>query len=111
MWNNNSFNLALAITFEGFSTFKCKPLINFHDVVVIPQYRGRGLSQVLIKAIEDFAVSISCCKLTLEVLEGNRVAKNAYIKAGFEGYQLDPELGNISSYLYFVTISYASYNR
>jgi hypothetical protein len=31
--------------------------------------------------------------VTLEVLEGNQIAKNAYIKFGFAGYELDPKMG------------------
>ncbi|MFT5635935.1 MAG: hypothetical protein ACI89T_001390 [Cognaticolwellia sp.] len=31
--------------------------------------------------------------MTLEVLEGNKVAKNAYQKVGFGSYVLDPEMG------------------
>jgi hypothetical protein len=31
----------LAICMEGFSTFACKPLLNVHDIVVAPQFRGR----------------------------------------------------------------------
>ncbi len=34
-----------------------------------------------------------CCKLTLEVLEGNHIAQAAYTKFGFSGYELDPEMG------------------
>ena len=37
--------------------------------------------------------SLGCCKLTLEVLEGNKLAQAAYIANGFAGYQLDPEMG------------------
>ena len=32
-------------------------------------------------------------KLTLEVLEGNSVAQSAYRAFGFEGYELDPQMG------------------
>ncbi len=78
---------------EGFSTFSCKPLINIHDVVVLPTFRGLGLSKKMFAKVESEAVSRGCCKLTLEVLEGNEVAKNAYIKIGFSGYELDPETG------------------
>ena len=31
--------------------------------------------------------------LTLEVLEGNKVAQAAYRASGFAGYELDPEVG------------------
>ena len=33
--------------FMGFSTFKAKPLINIHDVIVLSEYRGRKLSQLM----------------------------------------------------------------
>ncbi len=83
----------LANCFEGFSTFKCKPLINIHDLTVSRQYRGKGVSQQLLQKIEAIARQKGCCKVTLEVLEGNNVAKNAYAKFGFTGYELDPKMG------------------
>lgn len=79
--------------FEAFSTFKCKPLINIHDVVVVKEFRGLGLSQRMLSKVEEIAKSKGCCKITLEVLEGNEVAKNSYIKFGFDGYELDPVVG------------------
>lgn len=79
--------------FEAFSTFKCKPLINIHDVVVSNGYRGLGLSQKMLQHVENIAIQKGCCKMTLEVLEGNQVAKNAYLKFGFAGYELDPQMG------------------
>ncbi|MFT5541286.1 MAG: ribosomal protein S18 acetylase RimI-like enzyme [Glaciecola sp.] len=78
---------------ESFSTFKCKPIINIHDFAVNAEFRGLQLSQVLLSKIEDVANQKGCCKITLEVLEGNEAAKSAYIKAGFKGYELDPAMG------------------
>lgn len=78
---------------EGFSTFSCKPLLNIHDVVVVPECRGQGVAAKLFEKAEQIAVELGCCKLTLEVLEGNEVAKSAYLGYGYNGYQLDPELG------------------
>lgn len=78
---------------EGFSTFKCKPLINIHDFAVSRRYRGHQLSQKLLSEIETIALEMGCCKVTLEVLEGNEVAKQAYIKFGFIAYELDPQAG------------------
>ena len=83
----------LANCFEGFSTFACKPLINVHDMVVLPQYRRRGISLLLLQEIERIAREKNCCKITLEVLEGNAAAQAAYRKFGFAEYQLDPEMG------------------
>ncbi|MFQ6370566.1 GNAT family N-acetyltransferase [Shewanella sp. YIC-542] len=85
--------VALANCVLGFSTFKCAKLLNIHDLVVHSDWRGNGLSQKLLNAIEQQARQRQCCKVTLEVLEGNLVARHAYLKAGFVPYQLQPETG------------------
>lgn len=79
--------------FESFSTFKCQPLINIHDLAVMPDHRGKGISLQLLQAVEDEARTRGCCKVTLEVLTGNAIAKSAYRKFGFSAYELDPKLG------------------
>lgn len=78
---------------QGISTFACRPLINIHDVVVLEGFRGHGLSQRMLEKVEDIAQERDCCKITLEVLSNNTVAKNAYTKFGFAGYELDPTAG------------------
>lgn len=83
----------LAICFEGFSTFASQPTLNIHDLFVAPAFRGRGLSLALLKKIETVAAERNCCKLTLEVLEGNHAARHVYKKFGFAGYELNPEMG------------------
>jgi GNAT superfamily N-acetyltransferase len=83
----------LLVCIEGFSTFACKPLLNIHDVIVDSPYRGKGLSKRLLQKAEAIALSLGCCKLTLEVLEGNLVAQSAYKAFGFSGYELDPKMG------------------
>jgi len=80
-------------TFEVFSTFKCQPLINIHDIVVVKEYRGLGISQLMLTKVEKIAKDKGCCKITLEVLEGNEIARKSYIKFGFDGYELDPQMG------------------
>ena len=79
---------------EGFTTFKAKPLLNIHDCGVLKEYRGLGLSQQLFNEAEKISRQRGYCKLTLEVLEGNIVAQNAYKKLGFSGYELDENTGN-----------------
>lgn len=80
--------------FEGFSTFAAKPLLNIHDLVVHESARGRGVGQRLLAAAEAEAVQRGCCKLTLEVLSKNSAALSSYTRAGFAGYQLDPNAGH-----------------
>ena len=79
--------------FEGFSTFACKPLLNIHDVFVIAEYRGRGISKKMLNKAEEIALGLGCCKLTLEVLEGNTIAQMAYKSCGYSGYELNPKTG------------------
>ncbi len=84
---------ALANCFETFSTFKCKPIVNIHDMTVVSEFRGKGLSLRVMDKVEDVARERGACKITLEVLEGNKVAQGSYLKFGFSGYELDPKMG------------------
>ena len=79
--------------FEVFSTFACKPVINIHDVIVLKEFRGLGLSHKMLKKVEETAIEKGCCKLTLEVLSKNEIAKSSYGKFGFSAYELDPDSG------------------
>ncbi len=47
--------VGLAICMEGFSTFSCKPLLNIHDVFVVPAFRGQGVSRKLFERAETIA--------------------------------------------------------
>lgn len=78
---------------EGFSTFACRPLVNIHDVAVLPGYRGQGIGERMLALCETIARERGACKLTLEVLQGNRSAITLYERVGFAGYQLDPAMG------------------
>jgi ribosomal protein S18 acetylase RimI-like enzyme len=80
--------------FEAFSTFNCKPLANIHDIIVLKSFRGYGISQKMLLEVEKTAKIKGCCKLTLEVLEGNHPARSSYKKFGFSDYQLDPDMGS-----------------
>lgn len=79
--------------FVGYSTFKARPLINIHDIAVVPDRRGQGVGRKLLDAMQQHAQALGCCKMTLEVLSGNEPARLAYLKYGFEDYALDPEVG------------------
>ena len=85
--------VGLVTCIEGFSTFLCKPLLNIHDIIVKSEYRKQGIGSMLLKEAEKIAKEKGCCKLTLEVLEGNKVAQEAYSKFGFRGYELNPKMG------------------
>jgi GNAT superfamily N-acetyltransferase len=75
--------VGVAICFLGFSSFKALPLLNIHDLAVIPEWRGKGVGRALLAAVEAKAVERGCCKLTLEVQDHNRRARALYEHVGF----------------------------
>ena len=77
----------------GFSTFAARPLVNVHDVVVMPSARGQGVAARMMHVVEQVARERGACKITLEVLQGNRSAQALYRRLGFAGYALDPAMG------------------
>ena len=78
---------------EGFSTFACKPLVNIHDVAVLPGHRGQRIGEKMLALVAEISRERGACKLTLEVLQGNAGAVKLYERVGFAGYQLDPAMG------------------
>jgi ribosomal protein S18 acetylase RimI-like enzyme len=79
---------------EGFSTFACRPLVNVHDLAVLASHRGRRVGEQMLALVEQLARERGACKLTLEVLQGNRSAITLYERVGFASFQLDPALGS-----------------
>ena len=75
--------VGIAVCFVGFSTFAARPLINVHDLAVIPQYRGQGIGRRLLERVEAKGCELGCCKLTLEVHSDNKPAQRLYEKVGF----------------------------
>lgn len=90
--------LGLINCIEGFSTFACKPLVNVHDVVVLPAYRGQRVAERMFALVQSIARERGACKLTLEVLSGNLGAMRLYTRLGFAQYQLDPAAGKAQFY-------------
>jgi GNAT superfamily N-acetyltransferase len=75
--------IGVAVCFLGFSTFSAKPLLNIHDLAVLPPWRGKGVGRALLAAVEQHARGEDCCKLTLEVLDDNTPARGLYASVGF----------------------------
>ena len=84
--------VGLANCFIGYSTFAAAPLVNIHDLAVLPGHRGAGIGKALMAAIEAEALKRGACKVTLEVLSGNP-ARHLYARQGYGDYQLDPATG------------------
>jgi ribosomal protein S18 acetylase RimI-like enzyme len=75
--------VGVCVAFLGFSTFRARPLLNIHDLAVLPGSRGAGVGRALLAAAQAHAVAIGCCKLTLEVQEDNAPARGLYARFGF----------------------------
>jgi ribosomal protein S18 acetylase RimI-like enzyme len=75
--------VGIATCFLGFSTFAARPLINVHDLAVLPEHRGRGIGRGLLEAVEHCARERGCAKVTLEVQENNSPARRLYKRMGF----------------------------
>jgi GNAT superfamily N-acetyltransferase len=75
--------VGIAVCFFGLSTFRASPLLNIHDLAVLPRYRGQGVGRALLRAAEEQARLKGCCKLTLEVQDDNRRARTLYESFGF----------------------------
>jgi GNAT superfamily N-acetyltransferase len=74
--------VGIANCFMGYSTFYAKPLINIHDLSVVPHARGNGVGKALLTAVTKKAQAMDCCKVTLEVL-ANNPARRLYEREGF----------------------------
>lgn len=83
----------------SFSTFRAKPRINIHDLVVHADQRGEGLGRKLIEAVVEQARARDACQVTLEVRADNQRARELYQRCGFAGIELPAES---NSYLFGV---------
>ncbi|MGE0047445.1 MAG: GNAT family N-acetyltransferase [Acidithiobacillus sp.] len=85
--------VGILVGVEGFSTFNAAPLLNVHDVYVRPEFRRQGIAHRLFSYAEAKANDLGCCKLTLEVLEGNHLAQSIYRAMGFTPYSINDHAG------------------
>ena len=80
---DNDAAVGVAVCIGGFSTFAGRPLINVHDLAVMPTHRGRGIGTRLLDAVSERARQSGCCKVTLEVRSSNANARRLYERLGF----------------------------
>jgi ribosomal protein S18 acetylase RimI-like enzyme len=80
--------VGIATCFVGFSTFAARPLLNVHDLAVVPVAQGRGIGRALLVAAEAYARARGFAKLTLEVRADNARARGLYRERGFGDFEL-----------------------
>ena len=56
---------------------------------VKPAFRGQGINQKILQGLIDWAKSQHVTEVRLEVYDENKIAQNAYLKAGFKPSMLE----------------------
>lgn len=78
--------VGLAVCLASYSTFLARPVLNVHDLAVVPEERAQGVGRTLLAAVDDAARARGCGKITLEVREDNARARQLYARTGFVDY-------------------------
>jgi len=73
----------LSTCFINFSTFKIKPYLYIHDIIVNADLRGKGLGKAMMDRLEEISKERGYCKITLEVREDNTLAQSLYRSLGY----------------------------
>ena len=64
--------------FYNLYVFSAQPYANVQFIFVLPEFQRRGIAKKLMLAFEARTRELGCCKVTLEVREGNEQAKALY---------------------------------
>jgi ribosomal protein S18 acetylase RimI-like enzyme len=80
----------MVVAFENFSTFTIRPMINIHDVIVVPACRKMGVGRKLMETVESRAREKGCSRITLEVRYDNTKAQALYQSLDFK--ETDPPM-------------------
>ena len=67
---------------ESFSAFNAAPVVNIHDLGVLPEHRDQGIGQALLAEAEALARELGACRLSLEALPDNPAIR-LYKRLGF----------------------------
>jgi ribosomal protein S18 acetylase RimI-like enzyme len=74
--------------FPSFSSLKARPLWVLNDLFVAAEGRRRGVGRALMDRARRHAEETGACRLTLETMKDNAVAKSLYLSLG---YVRDPD--------------------
>lgn len=67
-----------------FSSTRMKRLWLLNDLYVVPEFRGKGISKLLIDAAKDLCRQTGGCAVLLETAKNNTIGNKLYPQEGFE---------------------------
>jgi ribosomal protein S18 acetylase RimI-like enzyme len=76
--------IGMIIAFVNISSFRAKPLLNVHDLIVKKDFRKQGIGRQLLLKAAEHARLLECCRVTLEVRTDNPGAQRLYQSIGFK---------------------------
>jgi GNAT superfamily N-acetyltransferase len=74
--------MGFALYFFTYSTFLARPSLYLEDLFVLPEERGNGAGQALLRALAKIAVRRGCGRLEWTVLDWNQPAIRFYERLG-----------------------------
>ena len=72
----------MALFFHNFSTFLGRAGIYLEDLVVLPEYRGRGYGKAILKKLAQITVERGCGRLEWSCLDWNKPSIDFYLSLG-----------------------------
>ena len=74
--------VGFALFFHNFSTFLGRAGIYLEDLIVEPEYRGKGYGKALLKKLAAIAVERGCGRLEWSCLDWNKPSIDFYLSLG-----------------------------
>jgi GNAT superfamily N-acetyltransferase len=74
--------VGFALYFFTYSTFLARPSLYLEDLFVLPEERGTGAGQALLRALARIALGRGCGRMEWAVLDWNRPAIRFYQRLG-----------------------------
>ncbi len=74
--------VGFALYFPVYSTFKTEACLHLEDLFVLPEHRGNGIGEALLRAVAGVASDRGCARLQWNVLDWNKGAIAFYERMG-----------------------------
>ena len=80
LWDDEP--VGMAFYFYNYSTWKGRPGIYLEDIIIKPEFRGKGIGKALMTYLARVAIAEQCYGIRWEVLDWNKKAIDFYNSLG-----------------------------